>query len=145
MALVAKIADQITSETRNITAFQEALDNPGADAQAKEQAQLQIDKSRQRIQTLSEDLSSVLSRNDALSVFSAFDSNTILRSDNAGQGVGKVFATGLAAQHVSRNFNKQAQAQATCQAQVAPAAAKLATETDQASKELALKLFNACK
>lgn len=142
--LAAKLADQIDSETRIMTRSQQELDNAGTDP-AKAQALQRIEQSRQRIQALSEYLSNVLNRDDALSVFSAFDSNTILRADSAGQGFGKVFATGLAAQNVSLKFSQQAQALASCKAQVAPTAAKLAAETDQASKELALKLLDACK
>lgn len=142
--LATKIVGQIKSETENIALFKADL-GKATDAQAKAIAQKQMDLARKRVQTLSEDLTNVLSRDDALSVFSAFDSNTLLRPDSAGQGIGKIFATGLAAQSVARSFNQQELALATCKSQIAPTAAKLAAETDQASKTLALQLLAACQ
>ncbi|WP_449642809.1 hypothetical protein [Pseudomonas sp.] len=139
------LANQIGTETNNIKTFQSSRDKVNATPQEQQKAQNEIDEARQRIQTLSTDLGNVLSRNDALSVFSAFDSNTLLRADSAGQGIGKVFATGLAAQNVSRNFSQQAQAQASCKEKIAPAAATLAAKDDQPSKDLAVKLLEACK
>ncbi|WP_095189817.1 hypothetical protein [Pseudomonas sp. Irchel 3E19] len=142
---LAKIlTDQIGTESNNITALQTTKLRATA-AEDKEQVQKDIDSSRRTIQDLSTDLGKVLSRNDALSVFSAFDSNTLLRADSAGQGIGKVFATGLAAQHVARSFNQQALAEAGCKEKIAPTAAKLAATDDQPSKELAIKLLGACE
>lgn len=141
--LATLLAKQIDTETNNITIFQTARNTN--DPQEQQKAQDQIDQARQRIQVLSTDLGNVLSRNDALSVFSAFDSNTLLRADSAGQGIGKVFATGLAAQHVARNFSQQAQAQASCKEKIAPIAATLAAKDDQPSKDFAVKLLEACE
>lgn len=138
------LANHISAETQNIAVFQAAKDKAGASPQEQQTAQNNIDQTRHTIQKLSADLGKVLSRNDALSVFSAFDSNTLLRADSAGQGIGKVFATGLAAQNVSLNFSQQAQAQASCKEKVAPTAATLAAKNDQPSMDLAIKLLEAC-
>ncbi|WP_434702361.1 hypothetical protein J3P85_15810 [Pseudomonas sp. Z1-12] len=141
--LAALLVKQIDTETQNINTLQNA--NSGASDKKIQDAQEQIDHARQRVQALSVNLSNVLSRDDALSVFSAFDSNTLLRADSAGQGIGKVFATGLAAQNIARNFSQQAQAQASCKEKIAPTAATLAAQADQPSKDLAIKLLEACK
>lgn len=102
-----------------------------------------IKSTQQNINDLNQALISVLNRNDALSVFSAFDSNSLIHSTEVGTGIGKVFATGIAAQHVSSNFTPQMLV--NCKDAVAPAAAKLAAEADQASKDMATKLLAACK
>lgn len=134
------LAQQIQNENDNISLFQAAKDKAGASPDDIKTAQANIDATRERVQTLSADLGNVLSRNDALSVFSAFDSNTVLRSAEAGQGVGKIFATGLAAQNISRNFSL-----ASCKEKIAPTVATLAASAQQTDKELAVKLLEACK
>lgn len=144
-AIASELATQINRESQQIDTFQAVLADTSATAPAKANAKEQMEKSQQRVKSLSEDLGNVLSRNDALSVFSAFDSNTLLRSSEAGQGIGKVFATGLAAQNVSRNFSQQAQASASCKEKMAPTAAALAAKDDQPSKDLAVKLLEACQ
>lgn len=143
--LATLLLSKIDTETQNINTLQSNKGKSGASDTEIQNAQDKIDQARQRIRALSVDLSNVLSRNDALSVFSAFDSNTLLRADSAGQGIGKVFATGLAAQSVARNFSQQAQAQASCKEKIAPTAATLAAKGDQPSKDLAVKLLEACE
>jgi hypothetical protein len=144
-AIADELGAQIHREAKQIDTFQAKLADPNATAPEKTHANEQIALAQQHVKTLSENLGNVLSRNDALSVFSAFDSNTLLRSSEAGQGIGKVFATGLAAQNVSRNFSQQAQASANCKEKIAPTAAALAAKDDQASKDLAVKLLDACQ
>ncbi len=142
--LATPLVSQIVAETNSLTTLQAARDKSGVSPEERQEAENKIHTARQKIQALSTDLDRVLSRKDALSVFSAFDSNTLLRADSAGQGIGKVFATGLAAQNVSRSFGQQAQAQASCKAKIAPIAVTLAAKDDQPSKDLALKLLEAC-
>ncbi|WP_460928630.1 hypothetical protein [Pseudomonas sp. MC6] len=142
--LAAFLANQISIEKNNISAAQATLAGK-VTPETREQGEKAINEANQKIQNLSEDLSNVLSRVDALSVFSAFDSNTLLRADAADQGIGKVFATGLAAQHVARNFSQQAQAQASCKDKIAPTVAKLAEVGDQTNRDYAIKLLEACE
>lgn len=144
-SLTNLLATQIGVENSNIASFQSIIADNSKTTTERQKAASDLDRARSNIQTLSTDLGRVLSRNDALSVFSAFDSNTILRSDNANQGIGKIFATGLAAQNVSRNFNQEAQAQAACKSEIAPAAAALIAKNDQPSRDLAVKLLEACE
>jgi hypothetical protein len=143
--LAKVLTNLIGAETQTINQMEGDRVKVGATQLEQEDAQAKIEKAQKRIQNLSTELGNVLSRNDALSVFSAFDSNTLLRADSAGQGIGKVFATGLAAQHVARNFSQQVQAQANCKEKIAPTAAKLAATDDQPNKDLAVKLLQACE
>ena len=139
------LASQIETENNKIANIKATTLIEGVAPEAQQQGRKAIDDANRKIQSLSEDLANVLNRVDALSVFSAFDSNTLLRTDSAGQGIGKVFATGLAAQHVARNFNQQALAEASCKEKIAPTAAKLAAMGDQPNKEFAIKLLGACE
>lgn len=113
------------------------------DSSAQASIQSSIKATQQNISDLNQALIAVLNRNDALSVFSSFDSNSLIHSTEVGTGIGKVFATGIAAQHVSQNFTPKMLV--NCKNAVAPAAAKLAAEADQASKDMATKLLTACK
>lgn len=143
--LVNTLSGGITTAAAKLGSLQGIVANTQSTDVQKKAAQAEIETTQAQVQKLSEGLTNVLSRDDALSVFSTFDSNTMLRASSAGQGVGKVFATGLAAQNVSRTFNQQALASAKCKAQVATTVAKLAASTEQADKDLAMKLLEGCK
>jgi len=90
------------------------------------------------VATLSEALLKSIDRKDALSVFSVVDTNSIFRESI---GVGKVFATGMAAQNVSRDFN----ASRGCVTAISNAVAKLAASSVAADQEKAKALVEACK
>lgn len=142
--LAAFLANQISIEKNNISTAEATLVGE-VTPETRKLSEKAINEANQKIHDLAEYLSNVLNRVDALSVFSAFDSNTLLRADTAGQGIGKVFATGLAAQHVARNFSQQTQAQANCKDKIAPTVAKLAEVDDQTSRDYAIKLLEACE
>ncbi|MEK8080719.1 hypothetical protein [Pseudomonas sp. XK-1] len=90
------------------------------------------------VATLSEALLKSIDRKDALSVFSVVDTNSIFRESI---GVGKVFATGMAAQNVSRDFN----ASRGCVTAISSAVAKLAASAEAADQAKAKALIEACK
>jgi hypothetical protein len=93
-------------------------------------------------ENLSNALLELVRRKDALSVLSVIDSNSFARKDNIGMGVGKIFATGLAAQNVSKNIPAQSGA---CQASVRPLLEALAASGTDPQKKQAAELLKACK
>lgn len=90
------------------------------------------------VATLSEALLKSIDRKDALSVFSVIDTKSIFRESI---GVGKIFATGMAAQNVSRDFN----ASRGCVTAISSAVAKLAASTEASDQAKAKALIEACK
>lgn len=141
--LTRRLGDESAELQQQKNKFRELIAKTPDDTLTQETVQNSIKTTQQNINVLNQALISVLNRNDALSVFSSFDTNSMIRSSQVGQGIGKVFATGLAAQNISLNFTPQALA--NCKEAIAPAAAKLAAESDQASKDMATKLLTACK
>lgn len=134
--LTTYLAGQLTTATANLQTQQAGLDN----AANKVTAQANIEEQKKYVQTLSDSLARVLDRNDALSVFSVVDTNSQIRKETTGIGVGKVYATGLAAQHVARNYNSNR----TCAQSISAAVVKLAESKVAADQEKAKALIAAC-
>ncbi|UVM72925.1 hypothetical protein [Pseudomonas alvandae] len=109
-----------------------------ANDEEKTQLKRQMQVEQEVVATISEALIKSIDRKDALSVFSVIDTKSIFRES---VGVGKVFATGMAAQNVSRDFNSSR----GCVTAISNAVAKLAASTDAAEQAKAKTLIEACK
>ncbi|MFQ6558388.1 hypothetical protein Q7F05_20805 [Pseudomonas sp. Lb2C1-1] len=134
--IASTLATQLVkaSETLNQTTelYEKATDADKPQLKKQMQAQQEV------MATISEALIKSIDRKDALSVFSVIDTNSIFRESI---GVGKVFATGMAAQNVSRDFN----ASRGCVTAISSAVAKLAASPDAAEQAKAKALIEACK
>ncbi|MBJ2347685.1 MULTISPECIES: hypothetical protein [Pseudomonas] len=123
-------ASDALNETTELYKKATDIDKP----QFKKQMQVQ----QEVVATISEALIKSIDRTDALSVFSVIDTKSVFRES---VGVGKVFATGMAAQNVSRDFNSSR----GCVTAISNAVAKLAASTDAAEQAKAKALIEACK
>lgn len=140
----AQVASLLTSElqkaTADLQAKEQALANADAAAVATEQKK--VEAQRELVATLSESLMRALDRSDALSIFSVVDTNSQIRTENTGVGVGKVYATGMAAQNVSRNFKAHRR---SCEEVISEAVTKLANSSVAADQDKAKSLIAACR
>ena len=80
-------------------------------------------------------------RRDALSVFSVIDSNSFARSSEAGVGVGKIFATGVAAQTVAEHYRTPYGA---CSGEIVNASVALQKLEDEEQQALGKSLAAIC-
>ena len=141
----SNLATLLTTSTASLTqtsdAYTKLLANPAATGESKKQKKTEVDSAQDLVSKLSEALIKSVDRSDALSVFSVVDTNTMIRSSDTSVGVGKIFATGMAAQNVSRDFNSSR----GCVTAISNAVAKLAASTETADQAKAKALVEACK
>lgn len=128
---IAETASKITDITKKLPSASEAQQQVLSDELKKYQVNLvELTKAQE----------SLPGRRDALSVFSVIDSNSFGRSSEAGIGVGKIFATGLAAQYAAENYRSPYSA---CTRELVQAATALSTGTED-QKKLAAALAEIC-
>lgn len=127
----AALAKKIAEESKKLK------DDP---SKVNAQALLDLQTLRKALDEVSMARDSLPGRRDALSVFSVIDSNSFARSSEAGIGVGKIFATGLAAQYAAENYRTPYNA---CSREIVQAAATLNAGTDD-QKKLAAALAEIC-
>lgn len=134
--IASTLATQLVKASEALNKTTELYEN-ATDAD-KPQLKKQMQAQQEVMATISEALIKSIDRTDALSVFSVIDTNSIFRESI---GVGKVFATGMAAQNVSRDFNSSR----GCVTAISNAVAKLAASPDAAEQAKAKALIDACK
>ncbi|MGK8440703.1 hypothetical protein ACRS3X_25785 [Ectopseudomonas hydrolytica] len=126
------LASQIAEESTKITS---------EPSDARTQAITNLNVQRVALEELSKARDSLPGRRDALSVFSVIDTNSFARSSEAGVGVGKIFATGLAAQYAAENYRPPYNA---CSREIVQAAVTLQKSESEADRKLADALVEMC-
>lgn len=133
------IEDAIASTSMQMTEDSKKL--PGATPEQRTKLMANIKAKREVLGELARAYDSLPGRRDALSVFSVIDSNSFARSSEAGLGVGKIFATGLAAQYAAENYRTPYSA---CSREILQAAVALQKSTSEDDKKLATALSGIC-
>jgi len=136
--LTTALTSQLTTATSKLQTLQGEF--PSLATTAQPAAKQQIVEQGKLVDTLGDSLIRVLDRSDALSVFSVVDTNNQIRKEGTGVGVGKIYATGLAAQFASKNYRPDR----SCAEAISRAVSKLAESTVPADQAKAKDLIAAC-